>query len=72
MSKLFLCDEQEMLPNDDYDPDTQYYNQTPQTKHSKYYNISGFNSAVSDDSSFSLCHCNIPAPLKTDISAAAS
>ena len=44
------CDEQKMLPNDDYDPDTHYYNQTPHTKHSKYYNISEFNSVVSDNS----------------------
>ena len=28
------CDEQEMLPNDDYDPDT-HYNQTPHTQNSK-------------------------------------
>ena len=53
-----------MLPNDDYDPDTHYYNQTPHTKNSKYYNISEFNSVVSDNSSFSLCHCNIRSATK--------
>ena len=58
------CDEQEMLPNDDYDPDTQYHNQTPQTKHFKYHSISECNSSVSDNSSFSLCHCNIRSATK--------
>ena len=44
--------------------DTHNYNQNPHTEHSKYYSISEFNSAVSDSSSFSLCHCNIRSATK--------